>query len=417
MSFYIHQKGKEERKKEQKKMKLPTKRGLATIPRYASGYMYQFGHIYLLQQELLNKRDADWFRALELWHTARHEGIALNVHHYNTILQHCAIESSSSSSSLTSNKKEQHSISTSEVGGGAASGAPWYVALNVLRQMKRDALRADCKTVSLALSVLANHGRWAEAMNTFSYFSGVNQNNNNNSIIQSDGGEISSSSSSLSKMNVGKFSGVGVKMDSVCVAAVIRACLNSSSTSTSTLQSEKEQVEEDGGKIKAEEFILSLRRLRNSSSNRRTSRAKSEPGKNPKFSSSSEQSSSTSATSTTTTISHSVDELTIQTALAELQAYFAAVRQEQQQHQQQMTLENQETETMTTMAITENHPREADQEAQQQQQQEQEDLETVPVYTNRNENSSVDDRRKKTLLENWGTFFEKVNEKSPKAIK
>lgn len=178
-------------------MRLPSQRGLGTLPRYGGGWMHQFGHTYLLQQELLNKSNADWFRAIELWHTARHEGLALNISHYTNILQHTLIEE---------------------------KDGTWSVALNVLRQMKRDAVRADCRSVSMALNILANEGKWFEALNSFAYFSSSSANNNN----------INNAT--------GKYSGVGMKLDSVCVAATIRACVAADRTAA------------------AEEFVNALRR-------------------------------------------------------------------------------------------------------------------------------------------------------------
>ena len=336
-------------------MKLPSKRGLATIPRYGSGYMYQFSHIYLLQQELLNKRDADWFRALELWHTARHEGIALNVHHYNNILQHCAIESSSSSTSSSSSLNLKENV--------FAGGSPWYVALDILRQMRRDALRADCKTVSLALSVLANHGRWEEAVDTFSYFSGNSTNQQNQQIHQQEHENEKKQKTTLSKLNIGKFSGVGVKMDSICVAAVIRACLRSNSN-------------DDNNNQKAEEFVKNLR-----SSSRRegkqTQKQKMEPGKNPKFSSSSTSSSSVVG------ITNSVDEITIETALNELQAFANEMKRE---YTQQNLLESQEVKLLEGQE----HFME----------------EKVPVLVSSSSNNRQKQHEK--VLEQWNNFFEKV---------
>lgn len=172
-------------------MRLPSIRGTGKLPRYGGGWMHQFGHVYLLQQEFLQRPSADasdWFRAMELWHTARHEGLALNVAHYSNVLAHCA---------------------------APESGAPWGAALAVLRQMRRDALRADCGVVALALQCCAREARWAEALRVFGHFAGIGGESGGNGEVQP----------SQPHEHAGKYSGVGLRMDSVCVAAVIRACV------------------------------------------------------------------------------------------------------------------------------------------------------------------------------------------------
>ena len=163
--------------------------GPGTLPRYGSGWMHSFAAVYALQYELLqlrheprtnNKvmrpsphpyhyhtfangddktngnnntnadhhhigtismctnprlRNAQWFRACELWHTARHEGLALNVAHYNSILRQC-------------------------VGGRA----PWEVCLGVARRMRLEAIRPDVVTIGCLFSSCADHGRWETAL-------------------------------------------------------------------------------------------------------------------------------------------------------------------------------------------------------------------------------------------------------------
>jgi hypothetical protein len=96
--------------------------------------MYQFGHVYALQQELLDRQAADWFRACELWHTARHEGIALNVSHYTNIARQ------------------------------AAGAGRWEATLAVLAQMRRDAIRPDANLVGLCMAACVRGGRSEHAL-------------------------------------------------------------------------------------------------------------------------------------------------------------------------------------------------------------------------------------------------------------
>ena len=102
--------------------------------------MHQFGHVYSLQHEMLNPVSNDWFRALELWHSAREEGVALNVSHYSNILRQCV------------------------------SGSAWEASLDVLNKMKEDGIRADCTGVGASLSCCADAGRWEEALSVFNRF-------------------------------------------------------------------------------------------------------------------------------------------------------------------------------------------------------------------------------------------------------
>jgi pentatricopeptide repeat protein len=118
----------------------PRVSGQGFLPRYGGGWMHQFGHVYALQQELLASNRCNWFRAVELWHTARHEGLALNSSHYNNILRQCA------------------------------HAAAWEQSLSVLRQMRRDALRPDVPSVACAMASCADSGRWEEAMSLFREF-------------------------------------------------------------------------------------------------------------------------------------------------------------------------------------------------------------------------------------------------------
>lgn len=112
----------------------PPLRGQGKLPRYGGGWMHQFGHVYLLQQELLYPRSSDWFRAMELWHTAAHEGLALNVAHYTAMLRQL-------------------------VGSGQ-----WEQTLAVVHEMKVRALRQDSTSLGCALAVLTECGRANEAL-------------------------------------------------------------------------------------------------------------------------------------------------------------------------------------------------------------------------------------------------------------
>ncbi|KAG5477878.1 hypothetical protein LSCM1_05180 [Leishmania martiniquensis] len=100
----------------------PRTSGQGLLPRYGGGWMHQFGHVYALQQELLDPSANNWFRAVELWHTARQEGVAMNVSHFNSILRQCV-----------------------------QPGA-WAQSLLVLKQMKRESLRPDVVGVGCALA-------------------------------------------------------------------------------------------------------------------------------------------------------------------------------------------------------------------------------------------------------------------------
>ncbi|KEG06309.1 hypothetical protein DQ04_14681000 [Trypanosoma grayi] len=116
--------------------------GQGVFPRYGGGWMHQFGHVYALQQELLNPQANNWFRAIELWHTARHEGVALNSSHYTNILRQCV------------------------------QPASWEASLNVLSQMQREGVRADVVGVGCALAACAEANRSCEVEEVFNLFSG-----------------------------------------------------------------------------------------------------------------------------------------------------------------------------------------------------------------------------------------------------
>ncbi|GET89075.1 hypothetical protein, conserved [Leishmania tarentolae] len=118
----------------------PIRSGQGLFPRYGGGWMHQFGHVYALQQELLNPNANNWFRAVELWHTARQEGVAMNVSHFTSILRQCV-----------------------------QPGA-WAQSLQVLRQMKRENVRPDVVGVGCALAACVEGKHYDEVENIFATF-------------------------------------------------------------------------------------------------------------------------------------------------------------------------------------------------------------------------------------------------------
>ncbi|EAN83440.1 hypothetical protein C3747_42g170 [Trypanosoma cruzi] len=120
----------------------PRASGQGVFPRYGGGWMHQFGHVYALQQELLNPQASNWFRAVELWHTARHEGVALNSAHYTSILRQCV------------------------------QPKAWEASLRVLRQMQREGIRPDVVGVGCVLATCADADRISEVEEVFDEFSG-----------------------------------------------------------------------------------------------------------------------------------------------------------------------------------------------------------------------------------------------------
>lgn len=102
--------------------------------------MHQFGHVYALQQELLNPNANNWFRAVELWHTAREEGVAMNSSHFSSILRQCVIP-----------------------------GA-WEQSLQVLAQMRRESIRPDVIGVGCALAACVEGRHYDEVEKIFENF-------------------------------------------------------------------------------------------------------------------------------------------------------------------------------------------------------------------------------------------------------
>lgn len=337
-------------------------------------------------------------------------------------------------------------------------GSPWYVALNVLSQMRRDALRADCKTVSLALSVLANHGRWEEAIRTFSYFANLqNENSSNNNGDNNAQEEIKSATAannqqqqpqqkSLSKMNIGKFSGVGVKMDSICVGAVIRSCLAASpATKTSSFNQSENDKNNTTNNNKAEEFITNLRAaLRNKKqNNNKTVASRMEPGKNPAFSknSSNNQNSRTSAADFGGGVTNAVDEATIDAAIDELRSVAVEMEREMNKntmltttmkkeqieghHITKTTTTKTKTKTKTTMGKEtsslllpiegvvdeQEHEQITHREGEEQEEEEDDDDDDAMMVMTVMTVTVMVQRRQRQVLNEWNSFFEKVGNK------
>lgn len=103
--------------------------------------MHQFGHVYALQQELLDVQAQNWFRAMELWHTARQEGVAMNSSHFTNIARQCV-----------------------------QPGA-WEQALWVIQQQKRECIRPDVVCVGCVLATCVHAKRYDEVERIFKTFS------------------------------------------------------------------------------------------------------------------------------------------------------------------------------------------------------------------------------------------------------
>ncbi|KPA79344.1 putative mitochondrial hypothetical protein [Leptomonas pyrrhocoris] len=118
----------------------PRTSGQGIFPRYGGGWMHQFGHVYALQQELLNPNANNWFRAVELWHTARQEGVAMNSTHFTAILRQCV-----------------------------QPGA-WAQSLQALQQMTREHIRPDVIGVGCALAACVEGKHYVAVEDIFNTF-------------------------------------------------------------------------------------------------------------------------------------------------------------------------------------------------------------------------------------------------------
>ncbi|KPI84452.1 hypothetical protein ABL78_6481 [Leptomonas seymouri] len=118
----------------------PRVSGQGIFPRYGGGWMHQFGHVYALQQELLDPNANNWFRAVELWHTARQEGVAMNTTHFTAILRQCV------------------------------QPGVWAQSLQVLQQMKREHIRPDVVGVGCALAACVEGKHFGAVEDVFNSF-------------------------------------------------------------------------------------------------------------------------------------------------------------------------------------------------------------------------------------------------------
>eukprot|EP00672_Neobodo_designis_P028375 CAMPEP_0174853618 /NCGR_PEP_ID=MMETSP1114-20130205/29166_1 /TAXON_ID=312471 /ORGANISM="Neobodo designis, Strain CCAP 1951/1" /LENGTH=189 /DNA_ID=CAMNT_0016088275 /DNA_START=21 /DNA_END=586 /DNA_ORIENTATION=+ len=116
--------------------------GPGTLPRYGSGWQHQFGHVYHLQSEMLGAK-SDWFRACEMWHTARSEGVAMNIAHYNGI---CA---------------------------QLVAPGRWSTALELLRCMRSQALRPDATLIATAAAACVEGQRSDVAVELVNHYTSV----------------------------------------------------------------------------------------------------------------------------------------------------------------------------------------------------------------------------------------------------
>ena len=91
--------------------------------------MPQFGHIYALQREMA-KTSNSWFRAAELWHIARNEGVPYSSHNYAHILRIC-------------NRDRQ-----------------WKQALQICTQMRREGVTFETDCMQEALAACMQCGQW-----------------------------------------------------------------------------------------------------------------------------------------------------------------------------------------------------------------------------------------------------------------
>jgi len=101
--------------------------------------MHQFGHIYALQQEM-TRTDISWFRAMELWHTSRHEGIPYATKNYAHLLRFC-------------NRDSQ-----------------WEQAFVIFRQMRASAVSVNVSCVHNILVAAVKGGQWKRCLAAYDHF-------------------------------------------------------------------------------------------------------------------------------------------------------------------------------------------------------------------------------------------------------
>ncbi|KNH06377.1 hypothetical protein XU18_2882 [Perkinsela sp. CCAP 1560/4] len=110
--------------------------GQTTIPRFSGGWMHQFGHIYALQREM-SKPTNSWFRAMELWHVARSEGVPYSSYNYAHILQMC-------------NRDTQ-----------------WSQAMKICTQMHREGISLETDCAQHILAACVRSGQWEMTLQFF----------------------------------------------------------------------------------------------------------------------------------------------------------------------------------------------------------------------------------------------------------
>ena len=113
--------------------------GAGSLPRYGGGWQHQFSHVNCLQREMLQPSRSDWFRACELWHTARQEGVALNIAHYQRLSSQLVRE------------------------------AKWEQALAMLGCMRRQAVRPDADVLASVAAACVEAGRLSETVLVVEY--------------------------------------------------------------------------------------------------------------------------------------------------------------------------------------------------------------------------------------------------------
>mmetsp|Transcript_26090 Transcript_26090/g.40702 ORF Transcript_26090/g.40702 Transcript_26090/m.40702 type:complete len:225 (-) Transcript_26090:21-695(-) len=110
--------------------------GQTTVPRFSGGYMHQFVHIYALHREM-EKTTNSWFRAMELWHIARDEGVPYSSFNYAHILRFC-----------TRDKQ-------------------WEQSLTILSQMDDEGITLDTDCAQQILTACVRCERWDVALQFF----------------------------------------------------------------------------------------------------------------------------------------------------------------------------------------------------------------------------------------------------------
>ena len=98
--------------------------------------MHQFGHIYALQREM-SKTSNSWFRAAELWHIARNEGVPYSSYNYAHILRMC-------------NRDKQ-----------------WHQALLIHAQMRQEGITFETDCAEQVLAACARCNAWQQVLSLY----------------------------------------------------------------------------------------------------------------------------------------------------------------------------------------------------------------------------------------------------------